>query len=262
VTRVFTDPQINAVFIATRHDTHADYIVKALNAKKHVFVEKPLCLSVKELDTISGLLAERTDTANQPILMVGFNRRFAPHIEKLKKFLIPVNAPKYILMTINAGLIPATHWTHDPAIGGGRIIGEACHFIDLYRHLTGSAIVSGSIDVLGDGSGDTASINLRSKDGSLGIIQYLANGSKSFPKERLEVFCAGRVLQLNNFGVLRGFGWPGFKKMHLWRQNKGHSNEIKAFIAAVTDGRPSPIAFDEIQEVTRITIDLAARLLH
>ena len=262
VARVFSDPQINAVFIATRHDTHADYIVKALRAKKHVFVEKPLCLTVEELDTISGLLAESTDSANQPILMVGFNRRFAPHIEKLKKFLIPVNAPKYILMTINAGLIPATHWTQDPAIGGGRIIGEACHFIDLYRHLTGSTIVSGSIDVLGDGSGDTVSMNLRSKDGSLGIIQYLANGSKSFPKERLEVFCAGRVLQLDNFRVLRGFGWPGFKKMHLWRQNKGHSKEIKAFIAAVSDGRPSPIAFDEIQEVTRITIDLAGRLLH
>src|SRR5690606_31359851 len=124
-------------------------------------------------------------------------------------------------MTVNAGAIPADHWTQDPAVGGGRIVGEACHFIDLLRFLAGAAIVSHEVRTMEAATGDTATITLSFADGSIGTVHYFANGSKSFPKERLEVFAGGRILQLDNFRRLKGFGWPGFKRMSLWRQDKG-----------------------------------------
>jgi predicted dehydrogenase len=142
-------------------------------------------------------------------------------------------------------------------VGGGRIAGEACHFVDLLRHVAQSPIVSHGISRMAGGTGDTVSIQLGFADGSIGTIHYLANGSKQFPKERLEVFAGGRVLQLDNFRILRGFGWPGFKDMKLWRQDKGHTACAAAFVAAIRDGGSWPIPRDELLEVARVTIALA-----
>jgi predicted dehydrogenase len=161
-------------------------------------------------------------------------------------------------MIVNAGAIPPGHWTQDPEVGGGRIIGEACHFIDLLRFLSGAPIVRHSSTQMAGGTRDTATIQLSFEDGSMGTIHYLANGSRAFPKERLEVFAAGRVLQLDNFRKLSGFGWPGFSKMNLWRQDKGQKECAAAFVRAIESGGPPPIAFDELLEVSRVAIAVAA----
>ena len=270
---VFANAQVNAVVVTTRHDSHASFVLQALTASKHVFVEKPLCLTLGELAQIEvemdrrALLAmtesrhceERSDAAIQvPIVMVGFNRRFAPQIQKISSLLKGVTGPKSLVMTVNAGMIPVEHWTQDPEVGGGRIVGEACHFIDLLRFLTGSRIASHHVTKMDSQSGDSVTISLRFDDGSMGVVHYLANGSKAFPKERLEVFAAGRVLQLDNFRKLKGFGWPGFGKMNLWRQDKGQKACAVAFIKAIAQGGPAPIPFDEIVEVARVSIEVAA----
>jgi predicted dehydrogenase len=195
--------------------------------------------------------------------MVGFNRRFAPHIVKMASLLAGSSEPRAFVVTVNAGAIPAEHWTQDRRIGGGRIVGEGCHFIDLLRFLAASPIAGFEAMSLG-GSGavrdDKASITLRFANGSIGSILYLANGHKSFPKERVEVFVGGRILQLDNYRVLRGFGWPGFQTMRLWRQDKGQQDCVRAFANAVASGGQSPIPFDELMEVSRATIDIADQL--
>lgn len=249
---------INTIVIATRHNTHAGLVLKALAADKHVFVEKPLCLTHTELADIEQALG-----STNKLLMVGFNRRFAPQIRKIKSLLQQCYIPKSFIMTVNAGAIEKTHWTQDPKIGGGRIIGEVCHFIDLLRFLAGSAIKDFHLTALNDVtlSNDKISISLAFADGSFGIIHYLANGHVSFPKERLEVFAGGSVLQLDNFRKLRGFGWPGFKRMNLWRQDKGQLACAAAFVDAIANNLPSPIAVDEILEVARITITIANSLM-
>ena len=264
---IFADPEIDTVFITTRHHTHAQFLMKALRAKKNVFVEKPLCLTNSELEQIIAISQEigmdqpsyGVENPGSPlILTVGFNRRFAPQVQKIKSLLTTIKAPKSMIMTVNAGMIPPDHWTQDPEIGGGRIIGEACHFIDLLRFLVGHPIVSVNTCFLQkEGPQDTLSFSLKFADGSIGTVHYFANGHKSFPKERLEVFSSGRVLQLDNFRKLWGFGWPGFKKMHLWRQDKGHSAEIAAFIKAVHQGGDPPISFSEIVDVTRTSFQIA-----
>ena len=160
-------------------------------------------------------------------------------------------------MTVNAGAIPADHWTQDPAIGGGRILGEACHFIDLLRYLAASPITQYAITRMSAAPGDTATIQLTFADGSIGAIHYCANGSKRFPKERLEVFTAGRVLVLDNFRTLEGYGWPGFTRLKLWKQDKGHAACAAAFTAAVQHGTAAPIRPADLFEVARVTIALA-----
>lgn len=241
----------DAVVIATRHDSHADYVVQSLAAGKHVFVEKPLALTENDLDRIQHALSQATDR----ILMVGFNRRFAPHTVRMKELLDSMEAPKAFIMTVNAGAIPADHWTQDPEIGGGRIVGEACHFIDLLRHLAGETIEAYDITALSD-SNDSATISLRFHDGSIGTIHYLANGHKAVPKERLEVFCSGRILRLENFRTLCGFGWPGLRKMVLRRQDKGQKACVQAFLRTVKKGGKPPISRDELLEIARISIKL------
>ena len=247
---LFADKAINAVIIGTRHDTHADFVVKALKAQKHVFVEKPLCLTLEELSKIES------SYSSSNILMVGFNRRFAPQIQKIKFLLENIKGPKTMIMTVNAGKIPNDHWTQDLEIGGGRIIGEACHFIDLLIFLTGETITDYKIQFMDSLTKDTADIQLSFKDGSIATIHYYANGSKSFPKERLEVFAQGGILQLDNYRKLTSFGWPGFKKMNLWQQDKGQKACVKAFIDAISSGNTSPIPVEEIFEVSRISIKL------
>lgn len=255
---------INTAVIVTRHDTHARFVSQALSAGKHVFVEKPLAIHREELDEVQAAYERAHRSGPGPQLMVGFNRRFAPQVQKMKALLQAVKEPKSFLMTMNAGAIPASHWTQDGAVGGGRIIGEACHFIDLMRFLAGSPIISIQARRMGDAPGmevieDKASITLGFADGSFGTIMYLANGAASFPKERVEVFAAGRVLQLDNFRKLRGYGWPGFGKFNLWKQDKGQGACAAAFLQGVQQGVPA-IPSAEIFEVARVTIDVAQQL--
>jgi predicted dehydrogenase/threonine dehydrogenase-like Zn-dependent dehydrogenase len=249
---VLRDAAVNTVVITTRHDSHAALVIEALQAGKHVFVEKPLCLTLDELAAIevaAGGSASR--------LMVGFNRRFAPQVQRIKQLLAGAGGPKAFVMTVNAGAIPAEHWTQDSAVGGGRVIGEACHFIDLLRFLAGTPIVEWRRMDMASATKDTLSLQLAFADGSIGTVHYFANGPKSFPKERLEVFAGGRALQLDNFRKLTGFGWPGFGKMNLWRQDKGQKACAAAFVRTVEAGGAAPIPLDELIEVARVTIEAA-----
>jgi len=252
---------INTVSIVTRHDAHAQQVINALNAGKNVFVEKPLALTLDELETIDKSYHDANKLGNTR-LMVGFNRRYAPHIVKMKKLLSSHSSPKSIIMTVNSGAIPAEHWVHDVLVGGGRIIGEGCHFIDLMSHLVGYKITNFQAMMMGNVPGvkireDKASITLLFEDGSFGTIHYLANGDSSFPKERIEVFCDNAVLQMDNYRILKGYGWPGFKKMKLFTQDKGQKACVKAFIDSITNGTECPIPYDEIMESSRVSIEVA-----
>jgi predicted dehydrogenase/threonine dehydrogenase-like Zn-dependent dehydrogenase len=252
------DPRVNTVVVATRHDTHARFVCQALAAGKHVFVEKPLAIAAAEIDAIEAAW-RAARPARQPILMVGFNRRFAPHVVRMKSLLDSVHGPKTFMVTVNAGALPANHWTQAANVGGGRIIGEGCHFIDLLRFLAGAPIERWQVMSLGGaGEGgvrdDKTSITLGFADGSIGTLHYFANGHASFPKERIEAFCAGRILQLDNFRRLRGYGWRGFDKMNLWSQDKGQAACAAAFVTAIREARSAPIPFDEVIEVARATI--------
>jgi predicted dehydrogenase/threonine dehydrogenase-like Zn-dependent dehydrogenase len=256
--KLFTDPNVDALVITTRHNSHARFVLQALAAGKHLFVEKPLCLTLSELDEIEAAHARLEEQGKAPLVMVGFNRRFAPQIQKIKALLAGVSGPKSFVMTVNAGAIPADHWAQDMEVGGGRIIGEGCHFIDLLRYLAGSPIVAHSRMAMDSATGDTVSLQLGFADGSIGTVHYFANGCKAFPKERLEVFAAGRVLQMDNFRKLRGFAWPGFKDMNLWSQDKGQKACAAAFVKAIADGGVAPIPFAEIVEASRVSILLAS----
>jgi predicted dehydrogenase len=219
-----------------------------------VFVEKPLAIRQEEIDEIESLMATMD---NRPLLMVGFNRRFSPHIVRIKELLADMKGPKAFVYTVNAGVVPANHWILDPERGGGRIVGEACHFLDLLRFLAGAPIVDLSRKEIDK---ETVSICVTYTDGSIGSVHYLANGNRSFPKERLEVFCEGRILQLDNFRKLRGFGWPRFQRLNLWRQDKGANACAAAFLKAVREGGPSPISLAELIEVARFTLQAACVL--
>ncbi len=258
---ILKNDAINTVVIVTRHDTHADLVIQSIDANKSVFVEKPLAIDYAGLEKIRNSFDQALARGNSPQLMVGFNRRFSPQICKIKELLRPIKQPKAFIMTMNAGAIPANHWTQDNSVGGGRIIGEACHFIDLMRHLAGSPIVSVQARRMGYSPGieifeDKTSITLGFEDGSFGTIMYLANGAASFPKERVEVFANGQVLQLDNFRKLTGYGWTGFKKMNLWAQNKGQKECADAFLRGIKSGVPA-IPSNEIFEVAKATLDAA-----
>lgn len=258
VEAVLVNADIDTIVVATRHNAHATQVSAALEAEKHVFCEKPLCLTLKELAEIEIKSSENPTRQ----IMVGFNRRFAPHIIKMKDLLAPVSEPKSIIITVNAGDIPADHWTQDLTVGGGRIIGEGCHFIDLARFLVGHRIISHQVQSIGRNSGtiirdDKVSIHLEFEDGSFAAIHYLANGHKGYSKERIEVFTAGRVLQLDNFRLLKGWGWPGFKSMRLWRQDKGQMACANAFIQAVRGIKSAAISKEEIFEISRVSIEVA-----
>ncbi|BDU38857.1 bi-domain-containing oxidoreductase [Vibrio nigripulchritudo] len=257
--------EINTVAIVTRHNSHAHFVKQSLNAGKNVFVEKPLAITHEELEEVKSAYEEASQSANPPKLMVGFNRRFAPQIRKMKSLIDPIKGPKSFIMTMNAGSIPADHWTQDITVGGGRIIGEACHFVDLMRFFVGSEIVSVQARRIGDSDAiditeDKAAIILGFADGSIGTIHYYANGAASFPKERIEVFVDGKVLQLDNFVKLKGFGFKGFKKMNLWKQDKGQNLCSQLFLDSIRDGKKAPIDINEIFEVAKISIDIAEQL--
>lgn len=252
-----TAEEIGTVVVATRHDSHADLVVSALTAGKNVFVEKPLCLTLDELERV-----EAAHAAGNGVLTVGFNRRRAPMVVRLKEALDQVTAPKAMMMIVNAGAIPNDHWTQDDLAGGGRIVGEACHFIDLMRHLAGAPI--SAVDVMrigeeGDRPDDKAAISLKFADGSIGTIHYLANGHQAVAKERLEVFAGGRIYQLDNYRRLVAFGDPKLGTVRSLKVDKGQEAFAAAFMQAVADKAPPPIPADEIFEVARASI-LAADL--
>lgn len=259
------DAEVNSVIVATRHDSHARFVVDALNKGKHVFVEKPLALGLEDLDTIEAAHAKAATGGSAPIVMVGFNRRFAPLMQTLKKGLNAVE-PMSIVYHCNAGAIPADSWVHDPVVGGGRILGEACHFIDIARFLAASPIVDVKAVGMGCPEGmhnthDTASISLAFENGSVATVHYFANGHRSFPKERVEVFQSGGVAILDNFKSLKSFGMKGLGKHSNYRQDKGHDACAKAFVQAIEAGGEPPISLEETLEVSRTSVKVAGMLV-
>jgi len=248
---IINDKNINTVAILTRHDSHADLVVKALKAGKHVFVEKPLAINSTQLSAISKQLKAK----NQPLLTVGFNRRFSPLAQNLKSEIANRQSSIYAHYRINAGYLPLNHWTQDPTLGGGRIIGEACHFIDLITFLVGAPPVSVNAHALPDGGKyreDNVSMTFTFSDGSIGIVDYLANGDKSYPKERLEVFCEGMIAVLDDYVSLTTVK-DGKKKVESGAQDKGWRAEMSAFAGAIQGKSEAPIPYEQLIGVTQST---------
>jgi len=256
--------EVNTIAIATRHNSHAKQVIESLSNGKNVFVEKPLAITLEEIDLIDEAYSSANNSTHVR-LMVGFNRRFAPHVVKMKDLLTKQKSPKSIIITVNAGEIPKDHWVQDNFIGGGRIIGEGCHFIDLMRHLVGHSIEDFQATMIGgildnEIREDKVSISLTFKDGSFGTIHYLANGGNEYPKERVEVFCENSVLKMDNYRLLKGYAYPDFKSLKLFKQDKGQKACVKAFLDSIREGKPSPIPYDEIIESSRISIEIANSL--
>ncbi len=253
---ILNDAEVDAVLITTRHGAHASQVIEALNAGKHVFVEKPLALTFDELDAVEAAYQKADKT-----LTVGFNRRFSPFIVDAKKQIGGSNAPINVIATMNAGFIPAEMWVHDMQSGGGRIIGEACHFIDLITYLTGSLVESVVMNALGPNPAentDNASILLRYKNGSTGVINYFSNGSKAYSKERIEIYSQNRTIVVDNFRKSEYFGFKssGMKKT----QDKGHFEQFRLFVDNLKNGGEATIPYEQVINTSRATIAAVASL--
>lgn len=251
--QIFADERINTVAVLTRHDLHADQAVKALNAGKHVFVEKPIAVNQDQL----SLVLEQLSANSSSLLTVGFNRRFAPLAQEMHAFISQRKEPLAAHFRVNAGYIPLNHWLHDPQQGGGRIIGEGCHFVDFLAFLVGASPIAVTAQALPDGDSyreDNVVLTFTFPDGSLGTVSYLANGDKSFPKERVEVFAAGRVAVLDDFRSLEMVhnGRRKASRSRL-RQDKGHGAAWQAFTDAILNTAEPPIPYGQIEGVTRAT---------
>lgn len=253
---VFNDSETNAIFILTRHDQHARQVIKALQAGKHVFVEKPLCINEQELEEIITTYHSALSTQHLGLLlMIGFNRRFSPAAKLVKDFFSTVNQPITVSIRFNAGEIPPEHWTQDEMVGGGRIIGEACHAIDLATYLTGSLPVRVFAESIGGPSSpkitdDQCFITVRHANGSISSMAYLAGGDKAFPKERVELIGGGRVAVIEDFREVITSADGKIKRTRLQKQDKGHRAEVETFVEALTKGGPSPIPWEELKAVT------------
>jgi len=248
---VINNPSINTVFIATPHNSHARYVLEALKSGKHVFVEKPLSIVEEEMESIKDFCL-----ANNREVMVGFNRRFAPVSVALKEVFNSLQEPLVIQYRVNAGFIPKEHWTQQDEIGGGRILGEICHFIDLMQYFTDSSPVSVFAQCLCSQNeqiknDDNVIINLQFDDGSIGVITYIANGDKSLPKERVEIYGGGKVGVILDFKL--GELHSGNKVKTLKLEGKGHKQEVQAFISSIKEGKPYPISFSSIYVTTKAT---------
>ena len=247
---ILADSEVDAVLITTRHGAHAAQVIEALEAGKHVFVEKPLALNFQELEAVDAAYQKANKT-----LTVGFNRRFSPFIVDAKKQIGSSNTPINVVATMNAGFIPAEMWVHDMQSGGGRIIGEACHFIDLITFLTGSLVESVVMNALGPNPAentDNASILLRYKNGSTGVINYFSNGSKAYSKERIEIYSQNRTIVVDNFRKSEYFGFKssGMKKT----QDKGHFDQFRIFVENLKNGGAATIPYAEVMNTSRATI--------
>ena len=250
---ILRSPAVGAVFVATRHDSHARIVAEALTAGKHVFVEKPLAIDEAGLTLVRDAYAAHSHCQ----LLVGFNRRFAPHAVRARELLRERTQPVAIAMMINAGELQPDHWTRNVTVGGGRIVGEACHFIDLALFLVGHPITRVYTTPLSSGgrgpNDDSVSLSLTFADGSIATINYWTNGPKSYPKERLEIFSEGRVLSIDNWRSLRAHEWPGAGRLRTW-QDKGHRAEVGAFLQRVAAGGAPLVPFEEIELVTIATL--------
>jgi len=257
---ILENGQINTVFIATRHDSHADYVIRSLKADKNVYVEKPLCLKQEELEEIAALMAHKQPGKTERILMVGYNRRFSPLSEMLKMTI--TGDPVSMIYRVNAGSIPVDSWIQDPEIGGGRIIGEVCHFIDFLTFVSGALPVSVYATAIRDQNAhnDTLSVLIAYQNGSIGTIHYFANGSKDVPKEYIEVYQAGTTAVLTDFRELSIFGNGKVQKKKLVTQDKGQKNEIKRFLDAVRSGSRELIPFEEIYRTSLVSFKIVESL--
>lgn len=247
---ILQDPEVTAVIIAVRHDLHARLCIEALNAGKHVFVEKPLALSMEEIDLIEYALGTSGKT-----LTVGFNRRFSPFSKMAKELLNDTSGPISIVANMNAGFIPSNSWVHDPKVGGGRIVGEACHMIDLITFFCDSLVEEVMINAVGiapDETTDCASILLKYRNGSIGTVNYFSNGSKSYPKERIEIYSQGRTIVIDNFRKLQCFGFStsGFSRA----QDKGHVDQFRLFLSRLKDGGQPLISVEQILNTSRASL--------
>lgn len=253
---ILENNDINTVFIATRHDSHAEFVMKALKAGKHIFVEKPLCLKGEELDEISELLAQSSKFKVRKLLMVGYNRRFSPLANQIKGAF--GDGPMAMTYRVNASAIPADSWIQDIDIGGGRIIGEVCHFVDFLTYMNGSLPVSVYADLMSDPNGlnDTLNISLKYQNGSIGTISYLSNGDKSLPKERVEIFANGNTAILDDFKVISIHAKGKKRAKKMMRQDKGQKAEVNLFVEAILNGRGAPISFDEIYSASLVTFKI------
>lgn len=245
---VLKEETVNTVAITTRHNLHAPMVIKSLQAQKNVFVEKPLALNIEELNAIIDAYKTGDST-----LTVGFNRRFSPYAVKMKSLLGNSNTPIHVVATMNAGMIPANVWVHDLKVGGGRIIGEACHFIDLISYFTGSKVVAVCMNAMGkapEENTDNATLLLKYANGSNGVINYFANGSKTYSKERVEVYSQERTLILDNWRNLKGYGFKGFSKMKS-KMDKGHKSQFELLVNQINNGGEALIPFDELINTTK-----------
>jgi len=252
--KIWSDSNTNTVFILTRHNSHAEFIIKAFESGKNVFVEKPICTTEKELELILAAFKEtRNSDGTGPILMVGFNRRFSKFSKLLKKELFNIKTPKSYIYTCNAGFLDKDHWTNNYKVGGGRLIGEACHFVDLIMYLEGSSISDLNIFCAKDEKKcpDTFSLNVKFNSGSIGNINYFSNGNKNYQKEQLDVFAGGKIYQIKNFLKLKTWGSSTLKTMRNFKQDKGQKDCVDAFINAIDNSSASPISFDDIYEVQK-----------
>ena len=254
------DPCINTIAITTRHQYHCEQVVAALAAGKNVFCEKPLCQSESELAEIVRAYDAKACGGDGPLIMVGYNRRFAPLAIEMAKFIRQAREPLLMHYRINAGFISPTHWTQDPEQGGGRIIGEVCHFVDFLSFLAGAPVTFVHAMALPEAGGyrdDNVTTTLQLADGSIGTIVYAANGDKSFPKERIEVFAGGRVAALDDFRALKMAhgGKQRVLKSRL-RQDKGHRGEWEAWVDAIRSGGEPPIPFTQLVNTTLATFKI------
>ncbi len=242
---LISDEKINTLVITTRHNTHADYVIKGINSNKNVFVEKPLAMNETELVAVKEAYEEREKDGKGPSVMVGFNRRFSPPVQKLKGMFTD-DQPKSITIRINSGILPKGHWINDPEIGGGRIVGEACHFIDLAMFIAGSPIVSVSAESLDDSDemNNTVIVNLKMKNGSVASVNYFANGNKDVAKESIEVFCGGTIAYIDDFKSLSVYGNRNLTEKYKG-QDKGHSTCIKTYLESIKKNQLCPIPFEE-----------------
>ena len=242
---ILTDPDVDLVIIATRHNQHSAMVIDTLNAGKHVFVEKPLAISKDELIKVKKAF---NAASNNVSVNVGFNRRFSPIAIKAKQLLGDNPTSINMIATVNAGFIPMDVWVHDMNIGGGRIIGEACHFIDLMIFFSGSKVSEVVMSAMGQSPSnntDNAVISLKFENGSQGVINYFSNGSKSYPKERIEIYSQERTLTIDNFRQMNGYGFNGFSSMST-KMDKGHSIQFEKLISQIKSGKDALIPFDEL----------------
>tara|TARA_B110000858_G_C17806797_1_gene478487 strand:+ start:2931 stop:5033 length:2103 start_codon:yes stop_codon:yes gene_type:complete len=247
---ILNDKNINTVIICTQHDTHASIVIESLEKDKHIFVEKPLALNQEDLNKIESKIKK-----SNKMLTVGFNRRFSPHIIKMKSLIKDNKSPKSIVMNINAGSLEKNHWLKDESKGGGRLIGEASHFIDLLRHIIESKIINWNKIYLGNEK-ESFSIQIKFAEGSIGIINYFANGHKSLQKERIELFVDNKILFLNNYKSLKGYGWKNFKSFSTWKQDKGQEKLIKFFLESILKNEEPIIPYNQLIEVCSVAIQI------